>query len=100
MAAGELDSRTLTQAYLDRIAAIDADGPRLNSIIELAPDALLAADALDAERGSGKVRGPLHGIPVVLKDNIDAVGIDRDAAGGGQRGGGRADRNLPALGRG
>jgi amidase len=79
MAAGELDSRTLTQAYLDRIAAIDADGPRLNSIIELAPDALQIAAALDAERAAGKVRGPLHGIPVLLKDNIDAVGMVNSA---------------------
>jgi amidase len=79
MASGELDSRTLTQAYLDRIAAVDADGPRLNSIIELAPDALEAAAALDAERAGGKVRGPLHGIPVLLKDNIDAVGMVNSA---------------------
>lgn len=79
MAAGELDSLTLTQAYLDRIAAIDADGPRLNSVIELAPDALEVAAALDAERAAGKVRGPLHGIPVLLKDNIDALGMVNSA---------------------
>jgi len=79
MAAGELDSRTLTQAYLDRIAAIDADGPRLNSVIELAPDALEVAATLDAERAAGQVRGPLHGMPVLLKDNIDAVGMVNSA---------------------
>jgi amidase len=73
MAAGALDSRTLTRAYLDRIAAIDKAGPAVNAIIELNPDAMAEAAARDAERGAGKVRGPLHGIPVLLKDNIDAV---------------------------
>ncbi|BCT91450.1 amidase [Lysobacter helvus] len=73
MAKGELDSHRLTQAYLDRIAAIDKAGPALNSVIELNPDAIKEADALDAERKAGKVRGPMHGIPVLLKDNIDAT---------------------------
>ena len=73
MAAGALTSRTLTQAYLDRIAAIDDAGPQLNAVIETNPDALKDADALDAERKAGKLRGPLHGIPVLLKDNIDAT---------------------------
>jgi amidase len=73
MARGELDSRTLTQAYLDRIAAIDDAGPRLNAVIELNPDALKEAEARDAERRAGRVRSPLHGIPVLLKDNIDAT---------------------------
>ena len=73
MATGALTSRALTQAYLDRIAAIDDAGPQLNAVIETNPDALKDADALDAERKAGKLRGPLHGIPVLLKDNIDAV---------------------------
>ena len=73
MARGEIDSATLTQAYLDRIAAIDKAGPALNSVIELNPKALDEARALDAERKGGKVRGPMHGIPVLLKDNIDAT---------------------------
>ncbi len=72
MADGSLSSRALTQAYLDRIAAIDDAGPTLNAVIETNPDALKDADALDAERKAGKLRGPLHGIPVLLKDNIDA----------------------------
>jgi len=73
MASGELTSRALTQAYLDRIAAIDDAGPKLNAVIETNPDALKEADARDAERKAGKSRGPLHGIPVLLKDNIDAT---------------------------
>ena len=71
MRSGALSSRALTQAYLDRIARIDKAGPTLNAVIELNPDALRDADALDRERGDGKVRGPLHGIPVLIKDNID-----------------------------
>src|SRR3546814_6053000 len=73
MTDGNLSSRELTQAYLDRIAAIDDAGPRLNAVIELNPEALEEADARDAEREAGKVRGPLHGIPMLLKDNIDAT---------------------------
>jgi len=73
MQAGELDSRGLTQAYLDRIAAIDKAGPQLNAVIELNPDALKEAALRDVERRANAVRGPLHGIPVLLKDNIDAV---------------------------
>ncbi|WP_374603353.1 amidase [Arenimonas sp.] len=79
MAEGRLSSRQLSQAYLDRIAAIDDAGPTINAVIELAPDALAQADALDAERAAGRVRGPLHGIPVLLKDNIDAVGMANSA---------------------
>jgi amidase len=79
LAAGLLTSRALTQAYLDRIAAIDDDGPRLDSVIELNAAALADADALDAERKAGKLRGPLHGIPVLLKDNIDVAGMVNSA---------------------
>ncbi|MGQ4660007.1 amidase [Lysobacter sp. F6437] len=73
MADGGLTSHALTQAYLDRIAAIDDAGPTLNAVIETNPDALDEAATLDAERRAGRVRGPLHGIPVLLKDNIDAT---------------------------
>lgn len=73
MAGGELTSARLTQAYLDRIAALDDAGPQLNAVIELNPNALGEARALDEERKAGRVRGPLHGIPVLIKDNIDAV---------------------------
>ena len=70
---GRTTSVALTQAYLDRIAAIDDAGPRLDAVIELNPDALADAKRLDEERRAGKIRGPLHGIPVLLKDNIDAL---------------------------
>ena len=68
---GSLTSRSLTQWYLDRIAAIDDAGPTLNAVIATNPDALAMADELDAERRAGTLRGPLHGIPILLKDNID-----------------------------
>ena len=66
---GTVTSRDLVQKYLDRIRAYDQDGPKLNAIITLNPRALDEAAALDAERRAGRVRGPLHGIPVVVKDN-------------------------------
>ncbi|MBC8082166.1 MAG: amidase [Hymenobacter sp.] len=71
MTSGRHTARSLTELYLKRIEAIDKAGPRLNAVIELNPDALTIADALDQERKAGKVRGPLHGIPVLIKDNID-----------------------------
>ncbi|GAB2533460.1 amidase [Rufibacter soli] len=71
MQKGELSSRQITQMYLDRIKAIDKSGPKINSVIEVNPDALKIADAMDQERKAGKLRGPLHGIPVMVKDNID-----------------------------
>jgi len=70
MAAGTLTAHELTEAYLRRIAEIDKSGPELNAVIELNPEALSIADRLDAERRAGRVRGPLHGIPVLIKDNI------------------------------
>jgi amidase len=79
MAAGTLTARALTQAYVDRIASIDKAGPQLNAVIELNPAAIADAEALDAERQAGKLRGPLHGIPVLLKDNIDSVGMVNSA---------------------
>jgi amidase len=70
MAAGKISSQQLVRRYLARIAAIDKAGPKLNAVIELNPDALDIAADLDRERKAGKLRGPLHGIPVLLKDNI------------------------------
>jgi len=79
MTAGELDSTTLTQAYLQRIAALDRTGPRLRAVIELNPDALKEAAARDRERRDGRLRGPLHGIPLLLKDNINAAPLATSA---------------------
>jgi amidase len=70
MAAGSMTSLALTRSYLARIKAFDKNGPRINSVIEINPDALDIALAMDRERKAGKVRGPLHGIPVLIKDNI------------------------------
>ena len=71
MASGRYTARHLVELYTARIEEIDRRGPTLRSVIELNPDALAIADALDAERKAGKVRGPLHGIPILIKDNID-----------------------------
>ncbi len=73
MTGGTLTAEGLASAYLSRIDAIDRSGPRLNSVIELNPDALAIARARDSERAHGHVRGPLHGIPILLKDNIDTA---------------------------
>ena len=70
MAAGKLTSVQLTQHYIDRILALDQSGPNVNSVIELNPDALQMAQNADDLRAKGKLLGPLHGIPVLLKDNI------------------------------
>src|SRR5512135_1994694 len=80
-AEGKLTARALAEAYLARIEAIDRSGPRINSVIELNPEALPIADALDAERATQGPRGPLHGIPVLLKDNIDTADRMRTSAG-------------------
>ena len=78
MAAGELTTKALTQAYLARIEAID---PELGSVLEINPDALETAERMDEERGAGNDRGPLHGIPVLIKDNIDTADRMRTTAG-------------------
>ena len=73
MSDGRISSRQITQAYIDRIKLIDKRGPALNAILELNPDALKIAADLDAERAANGPRGPLHGIPVILKGNIDTA---------------------------
>jgi amidase len=73
MRSGKYTSKAITQLYLQRIESIDKSGPAINSVIEINPDALTIAEQMDKERKAGKVRGPLHGIPVLIKDNIDTA---------------------------
>ncbi len=68
---GKYSSEQITRIYLKRIEDIDKNGPALHAVIEINPDAIDIARAMDAERKSGKIRGPLHGVPVLIKDNID-----------------------------
>jgi amidase len=81
MAAGRLTSERLTRAYIDRIHDLDSNGPGVNSIMELNPDALALARKADDLRRHGVVLGPLHGIPVLLKDNIDTGDKMQTSAG-------------------
>jgi amidase len=81
MRDGTETAQSLTQQYLSRIDAIDQRGPAINSVIELNPDALSIAAQLDTERKDGKLRGPLHGIPVLIKDNIDTADRMHTTAG-------------------
>ena len=73
MTSGRYTARQIAQLYLGRIDQIDTQGPRLGSVIEINPDALSIADALDQERAAKGPRGPLHGIPILIKDNIDTA---------------------------
>ncbi|MEO8663162.1 MAG: amidase [Bryobacteraceae bacterium] len=79
--SGRLTSHQLCQLYLSRIAAFDKAGPSLNAVIELNPDALVDATRLDSERKTKGSRGPLHGVPVLVKDNIDTAGKMKTSAG-------------------
>lgn len=71
--AGRVTARGLVEAYLERIERVDRDGPKLNAVIEVNPDALAIADGLDGEMLAKGPRGPLHGIPLLIKDNIDTA---------------------------
>jgi amidase len=81
MASGKYTASSITQKYLDRIDEIDKHGPALASVIELNPDALAIADGLDKERAQKHVRGPMHGIPALIKDNIDTADRMQTTAG-------------------
>jgi amidase len=81
MQNGEQTSVSITWAYLKRIDQIDRNGPALNSIIEINPDALKIAEEMDLERKQGKIRGPLHGIPILIKDNINTGDLMMTTAG-------------------
>ena len=73
MRSGKYTARSLAEKYLERIEAVDKHGPGVNSVIEINPEALAIADAMDKERKAAKLRGPLHGIPILIKDNIDTA---------------------------
>ncbi len=73
MASGRMTARSITQQYIARIEELDRKGPTLRYVLEINPDALSIADSLDQERKAGRVRGRLHGIPILLKDNIDTA---------------------------
>jgi len=73
MASGKYTAEQITKLYLDRIEAIDKNGPKLNAVIEINPDALNMAKAMDKERKESKIRSKLHGIPILIKDNIDTA---------------------------
>ena len=81
MASGKFSALSITQKYLARIEEIDKQGPALNSVIEINPDAVAIADALDQERREKHLRGPMHGIPVLIKDNIDTADRMQTTAG-------------------
>jgi amidase len=89
-----MTSKQLTQKYLDRIKAVDKSGPMLNAVIEVNPDALVIAAQMDAERKAGKLRGPLHGIPVLIKDNINTGDKMMTTAGALALEGNRADKDA------
>ena len=81
MSSGRMTSHSITQQYMARIEELDRKGPSLRHVLEINPDALSIADSLDRERKSGRVRGPLHGIPILLKDNIDTADSMTTTAG-------------------
>jgi len=89
METGQDTARTIAEKYLARIEVVDRTGPRINCVIETNPDALAIADQLDLERRGGKVRGPLHGVPVLIKDNIATADRMETTAGSLALAGGR-----------
>jgi amidase len=94
---GELRSVEVAETLIGRIEALDASGMELHSVLEIAPDALEQAASLDAERQAGRIRGPLHGIPVLLKDNIDTVAPLHTTAGSTIFGTNSPGRDAPLV---
>jgi len=97
--AKTITSAALTQAFLDRIAAVDDGGPMLNAVLALNPNALADAKALDAELAAGKIRGPLHGVPILLKDNIETLDPMATTAGSLALQDNRTGRDAPLVAR-
>src|SRR6266511_4883057 len=99
MRAGRYTARSLCEAYLGRIEALDRAGPALRAVIETNPEALAIADRLDAERKAGRVRAPLHGVPVLIKDNIATGDRMMTTAGSLALAGAPARRDAPLVAR-
>jgi amidase len=99
LSSGALTAEALTEAYLWRIARFDQHGPEHRSVLALNPHALNAARALDAERAAGKVRGPLHGIPILVKDNIETKDPVATTAGSYALAGSRRTVDAPLIAR-
>jgi amidase len=94
MSAGRVSAEALVRAYQARIRSIDKGGPRINAVVELNPDALTIARERDRERRAGKLRGPLHGIPVLIKDNIATADKMQTTAGSLVLQGARANKDA------
>lgn len=99
MTEGRINSELVTAIYLDRILKLDDNGPKLNAVIATFPDTMSEARRLDAERKAGKIRGPLHGIPVLLKDNVEAAGPVPTTAGSLALAGNVTNRDAPLVAR-
>src|SRR5437763_405718 len=99
MAAGRVSAAELVRAYLARIEALDRNGPQLHAIIAVNPNAVADAQALDAERKAGRLRGPLHGIPVLIKDNIETADPMPTTAGSLALAGNVTHRDAPLVAR-
>jgi len=96
---GTLNSEAVTAAYLARIAAVDDSGPTLNAVIATFPDALDQARAMDAELRAGTYRGPMHGIPILVKDNVEVAGPIATTAGSLALAGNITNRDAPLIAR-
>src|ERR1700678_4680561 len=99
LASGAVPSESLTAAYLERIARFDHHGPEYRSVLSLNPDALAAARTFDAERRAKKLRGPLHGLPIIVKDNIETGDAVATTAGSFALARSQRSADAPLVGR-